>query len=111
MDFDFITDRNFRESLTNDFREITTCQENGSWKAVHVLAGSIVEALLIEYLVVSKTNLPGQDPLKLDLAGAVAACLKAGVVTPQSSSLCDVIRDYRNLIHPGRAIRLKQDIH
>lgn len=111
MDFDFIGSEDFRMSLTNDFREITACLDAKSWKAVHVLAGSMVEALLVEYLVVSR---PGptttKDPHKMDLSEAIAACRDECVISATTASLCDVIRGYRNLIHPGRLIRLKEEV-
>ena len=49
--FNFITTRDFRTSLENDYKELCSCLETGCWKAAHVLAGSIVEAVLIDYLV------------------------------------------------------------
>lgn len=110
MDFSFISDEQFRNSLTNDYREMISCQEASSWKAVHVLAGSIVEALLIEYLVVSSIKPGGKEPLHIDLNDAIQACQTAGVIQKSTASLCDVVRDYRNLIHPGRMIRLDQNV-
>ncbi len=110
MDFDFIGDEQFRSSLESDYREMRACQDAGSWKAIHVLAGSIVEALLIEYLSVSGTNIGGRDVLRLDLNDAIQACADAGVIQRSTASLCDVIRGYRNLIHPGRIVRLQQEV-
>lgn len=107
LTFDFVTDEEFRISLQSDYAEMSKAMECGAWKAVHVLAGSVIEALLLEYLVVSKIKPNGKDPLKVDLGEAISACEAAKVLTPRTSSLCDVIRDYRNLIHPGRLIRLQ----
>ena len=107
LTFDFITDDQFRTSLMSDHREMVRALDVGAWKAVHVLAGSIVEALLIEYLVVSKVRPGGKDPLTIVLSEAIGACLKEKVLSPRAASLSDVIRDYRNLIHPGRVIRLQ----
>jgi hypothetical protein len=107
LTFDFITDDQFRTSLESDHREMGKAIEAGAWKAVHVLAGSIVEALLVEYLVVSKIRPNGKDPLTIKLSEAIEACKDAKVITPRTASLSDVVRDYRNLIHPGRVIRLQ----
>src|ERR1043166_4837844 len=49
--FDFVSDERFRESLESDYLEIQRCLDAEAWKAVHVLAGSIVEAVLIDYLL------------------------------------------------------------
>jgi hypothetical protein len=109
MDFSFITDEGFHQSLNYDYRELVGCSEASAWKAVQVLAGSIVEALLVEYLVVSGIKPNGKDPLTIDLSEAVKAC-QDGVLQKSTASLCDVVRDYRNLIHPGRLIRTNQEI-
>src|ERR1019366_1991829 len=95
---------------TCDHAELTSCVEAGSWKAVHVLAGSIVEALLVEYLSSSSLIAKGKSPLNLTLDEAIKACQSAGVIQKITASLCDVIRDYRDLIHPGRMIRLQQEV-
>jgi len=110
LDFDFITDEQFRRSLVSDYKELKECQEAGSWKAIYVLAGSIVEAMLIEYLVITGIRPNGKSPLEIDLAKAIEACQEASVIQPDTASLCTVIRGYRNLIHPGRVIRLGQSI-
>ena len=49
--FDFIADDEFRESLASDYRELETCVEHEAWKAAHVIAGGIVETLLVDYLL------------------------------------------------------------
>ena len=108
---DFISGEDFRTSLEADCRELESCMKAGAWKAVHVLAGSIIEAVLIEYLTVAgyqaKTSI---DPLKMDLAQAIAACRKEGVLTEKTEQLSSAIKSYRNLIHPGRKIRLGEEI-
>lgn len=107
LTFDFIADDEFRASLQSDYREMAKAFEAEAWKAVHVLAGSVIEALLVEYLVVSGAKPKGKDPLTVSLSEAIEACELARVLSPRTGSLCDVVRDYRNLIHPGRLIRLQ----
>jgi hypothetical protein len=105
--FDFITTREFRESLEADYAEMNKCADAKAWKSVQVLAGSIVEALLVDYLAnTSHPSRAGKDPLKFDLATAIATCRSEEVLSPRAADLCSVVRSYRNLIHPGRAIRL-----
>jgi hypothetical protein len=50
------------------------------------------------------------DPLKMDLTTAIAACLKEEAITEKTAHLCSAIKDYRNLIHPGRSVRLGEAI-
>ncbi len=85
--------------------------ENGAWKAVHVLAGSVVEAILVDYLI--GTGYPkksGKDPLKMELGPIISACKDEKIITERTADLSSVIRSYRNLIHPGRVIRLNEKI-
>ncbi|MDP1995572.1 MAG: hypothetical protein Q8J90_00080 [Gallionella sp.] len=107
--FDFITSKEFRESLESDYNEMRSCVEADAWKSVQVLAGSIVESLLIDYL--SSTQNPNRtkkDPLKLDLAEAISICREEKVLSERASDLCSVVKSYRNLIHPGRMVRLEE---
>lgn len=107
--FDYITVKEFRESLETDHTEMRKSVDVQAWKSVQVMAGSIVESLLIDHLL-STTNpvRPNKDPLKLDLSEAITICQNEGVLSDRTADLCSVIRSYRNLIHPGRLIRLNE---
>jgi hypothetical protein len=107
--FDFITSPDFRQSLESDYAEMRTCAKESAWKSVQILAGSIIEALLVDYLVA--TNEPpraGVAPLRMDLSQAIAVCLEEKILTQRSADLSSVVRSYRNLIHPGRLVRLEE---
>lgn len=107
--FDFITSPDFRQSLESDYAEMRTCARESAWKSVQILAGSIIEALLVDYLVA--TNEParaGVAPLRMDLAQAISVCLEEKILTQRSADLSSVVRSYRNLIHPGRLVRLEE---
>jgi hypothetical protein len=106
---DFIVDDAFRESLTSDLAELEKALERNSLKAAHVLAGSIVEAVLIDYLI-SEGIVDREAGLKLDLGGAIEKCKEKGVISGKTADLSSAIRSYRNLIHPGRAARLQEKI-
>jgi hypothetical protein len=111
ISFDFISGDDFRASLESDYQELNASMHSGSWKAVHVLAGSIIEAVLTDYLIATdyqKRN--NTDPLKMDLDKVIAACETEGVLTQRTAQLSHVIRSYRNLIHPGRLIRLGETV-
>lgn len=107
--FDFIVQKEFRLSLESDYAEMQQCLSGAAWKSVQVLAGSIVETLLVDYLV--STTVPGRaskDPLKMELADLIATCKGEKVLSARAADLCAVIRSYRNLIHPGRIVRLNE---
>lgn len=105
LQFDFITDEGLRTALSDDYREMVNCANVGAWKAVHVLAGSLIEAVLVDYLVgTAKQKKP--DPLSMGMGELISACKKAGILTKKSADLSSALKEYRNLIHPGRASRL-----
>lgn len=105
--FDFIGGEDFRASLEADYRELSLALKGGAWKASHVLAGSIIEAILIDYLIVVNYQKNGAtNPLNMSLAEAVSACRRENIISQKAADLSSVIRQYRNLIHPGRAVRL-----
>jgi hypothetical protein len=112
ISFDFIADDDFRKSLESDWQELQSCCGSRAWKSVHVLAGSIVEALLIDCLSSSTScTITQPELLKKDLAALIALCEDAKIMSERTAQLSTVIRSYRNLIHPGRVIRLKEKIN
>ncbi len=111
--FDFITGDDFRRSLEADAIELEKCMAGEAWKAAHVLAGSIIEAILCDFLVASEYQKSGsglKDPRKMVLAELVDACRTVKVLSERTGDLCSAVRDYRNLIHPGRVTRLGESI-
>jgi len=50
---DYMTDETFRTGLLSDLKELDAALENGNIKSAHVLAGSVVEAVVIEHLISS----------------------------------------------------------
>jgi hypothetical protein len=106
MDFDFITDEKFRNILTRDFEELNKCLEAKASKSVLILAGSIIESILTDYF----TNFPpsGLNPkkvLNMDLAPLIDLANEHKLISQSTKDLSTVIKNYRNLIHPGREIR------
>lgn len=108
--FDFISDASFRQSLESDHAEMVTCVENGAWKCAQVAAGSIIEALLVDYLQAHPhpSRSAKIDPLKIQLSEAITVCAAEGILSARTADLCSVIRSFRNLIHAGRVVRLDE---
>lgn len=106
VSFDFIRDSELRQSLRSDYAELAACLAAGAWKAAHVLSGSIIEAMLADFLISVKYKT--RDPLRMSLTDLIDACTKQGALTTKTSELSGAIRSYRNLIHPGRAKRLNE---
>lgn len=107
--FDFITDEDFRTSLEKDFKELNLCLQTGAYKAAVVIAGSIVEAVLIDY-VIAENIITREDAFKLDFGKVLILCKDKKIISEKTSDLSSVIKGYRNLIHPGRALRLNETV-
>jgi len=109
--FDFISDADFRASLESDYRELSNCMTQEAWKGVHVLAGSVVEAILVDYLIgTGYQTKSGKDPLRMELGPIISACREEKIITERTADLSSVVKSYRNLIHPGRVIRLAETV-
>src|SRR5437868_915032 len=95
--FDFINGEDFRLSLESDYEELSSSMQARAWKAVHVLSGSIIEAILIDYLLAAGYQKRSSfDPLKMTLAQAISACRQENVLSEKTEHLSHVIRSYRN---------------
>lgn len=109
--FNFITDEDFRSNLESDFQELGATFSCEAWKAVHVLAGSIIEALLIDYLLsIKHKGWPEKKILGLQFVDIITECHEIKLLSEQTKALTTVIKNYRNLVHPGRLIRLEQSV-
>jgi hypothetical protein len=106
MNFDFISDKKFRELLIRDFQELKNCIESKSVKSVLVLSGSIIEAVLTEFFIQFPPNgKTEQQILSSTLNNLIDWAAQEGVISEKEKNLASVVKDYRNLIHPGREIR------
>lgn len=107
--FDFIADPKFRSLLERDFDELERCVEAKASKSVLLLSGSIIEALLMEFFFhnppSSKTK---TQVLKMNLHDLIDEASNMGLIKPVSKDLSTVVRNYRNLIHPGLEVRKKE---
>lgn len=109
MEFEFISDDSFQDILKRDFQELYKCRETKSSKSVLILSGSILEALLTDYF---QENLPAGYTTKTILETTLSTLLDLAeaekIISKSEKSLATVIKDYRNLIHPGREVRKKE---
>lgn len=109
--FDFISDEDFRNSLENDYKEIEKCLKTEAWKAVYVLSGSIIEALLLDYLTATEYEKRSKHKLReLTLQDMINVCEQEKVLSRRAAGISHAIRDYRNLIHPQKVKRLEEKI-
>jgi hypothetical protein len=114
----FIAEEDLRRALATDIHSMNAALDRGAWKAATVLAGSVTEALLLDALLKrepeAKTAGSGlKTPTGSDLSSwtmhqltLVADALK--IVHTDTVAQCLLAKNFRNLIHPGRSIRLGQ---
>lgn len=119
-ELNFIGDGSLRDTLRMDMSAANTALVNGEWKAATVLAGSVVEALLLwalqQQAPATRASAVAQlaprifdpDIQKWVLANYVDVAEKLGIIKPATTAQCRLAKDFRNLIHPGRAQRLGQ---
>lgn len=117
------SDPALRESLRLDLTAIETSLTDRSFKAATVLAGSVVEALLLwalqrvedvkRNLAEEKLKREGKLRSKVsleDMGLGEYIILAAELVLLESNTVIQarLAQDFRNLIHPGRSVRLGQ---
>jgi hypothetical protein len=126
-EFAFVDDNELRQSILSDLGAVSRALSNAEWKAATVIAGSCLEALLLWAakrvqganaanfnVSVAKTvarALKQQPPGDLDqwsLFQLIECCLDMGVISENTATQARLTKNFRNLIHPGRAVRLSE---
>jgi hypothetical protein len=111
LSFEFVGDQELRAALARDAKELSFASDAGAYKSTVVLAGSIIETVLLDHLVSTDHNKrTGDDPTKFEFRKLIETCHSEGVISDRTKQLLHAVRDYRNLIHPGRSLRLKEQV-
>lgn len=109
--FDFISNDTFRTMLERDKREMESCLQAGNHKSVLILAGSIIEAVLVDFfLVFLSDNETHKSILKSPLHKLINMAVDENLISERTKDISTVVRNYRNLIHPGKEFRLKERV-
>lgn len=126
-DLAFVNDATLREMIGIDLDAVRIDLQSGEWKGATVIAGSCSEALLLYGLQERERNAAGAissavaavpwkeaapsaaDPTdrSWDLFCYTAVAHKMKLIGDSTKKELDTARDYRNLIHPAKAIREK----
>jgi len=120
----FLGDPALQQTLALDIGTARSALANGEYKAASVMAGSVMEALLLWVITTRKTaaeataaavacrgrgeRVDGNIPEGWGLAALVCVARELGLITDATRNALDIARDFRNLIHPGRAQRTGQ---
>ena len=116
----FIADADLRESIRLDIAAAERALQHSEWKAATVLAGAAIEALLhwrLSQMQTSRLESAPRSPRRgrkvsdLDewvLNDMILVAEDLAVLSKHAATAALLAKDYRNLIHPGRAARLSQ---
>jgi len=127
-ELNFITDAPLRQSIRVDIGAANRDLANGEWKGATVLAGAAVEALLLWaiqdheqhnpgsivaagaalFAAHTLANPPHQNPEMWGLHEYVEVTAQLHLIEPETAIQVRQAKNFRNLIHPGRAARLGQ---
>ncbi len=105
---DFVLDPILRQSLDEDLIEMMAAFRASAWKATMVLGGSIVEALLLDYLLAESVLPDYAEASAKNFEDLISTAYKKRLISERVKEQCFLIKRYRNLIHQGRILRTKE---
>lgn len=114
---DSISNEDLKDSIYQDIKDIENCISVGVWKSAVIMSGSVLEAILSDWL--GQVN--GEDLKKIfqelypnkkvkkvtdyTLEELIDVAEKNGMIHGYHATISDGIRNFRNLIHPNIALR------
>ncbi len=121
-DFQFIEDPALKHIIQRDYKELDSILiPDGAWKSAVVLSGSILESILYDLLSQeehrnranssekaprSRGNLTPITSGKWKLIALIEVAVDIGLLPVQrAASIDQVLRDYRNFVHPQKELR------
>jgi hypothetical protein len=120
-DLAFLADEPLIHTLRSDISTAISALRNGEWKAATVMAGSVIEALLLWSITqhgeakwtdaMSRAvdrrlmKMRRDDPEWWHLADYIEVAGELGCVTDSTRTSARLTKEYRNLIHAGRVQR------
>jgi hypothetical protein len=103
--FDFIVSNDFRASLEKDAEELIRCMKVGAWKSAHILAASLIQATLVDYLVSAGAGTE-DDLSRLSLTSLLDLCRTQQVLSPRTVELAGFLRLPADFLSPNSRVRL-----
>ena len=113
-EFPFIEGLDLRQIVERDYIELQKAYVAGCWKSVLLLSGGLIEAVLLDLLSLKQEDIngceskPNEDDIKKwGLDSLIRVSVELKLVSDGVEKLSHPIREYRNLIHPGKELREK----
>lgn len=114
-DLAFISDPDLTQSIRLDIGAAHRANDHAEWKAATVLAGAAIEALLHWRLsqenpatLAGASRAPKKDLNDYVLNDYIHVAEDLRIIPAKTATAALLAKDYRNLIHPGRAVRLSE---
>jgi len=108
IDFTFLADLRIAKIVERDYNELQKLDPSQSVKSVIVLSGGIIEGLLFDALVESG-HWTFDEACQRPLKDMVHPAKNKGII--RHDNLTDVLRSFRNIIHPAREIKDTLDLN
>jgi len=119
--FRFVASSELRRSARTDWREARLAHRGRSWRSCVIGCGAVLEAMLLDgaekdataALAAYSQKFVGRALLPLrrwSLNELAEVCVELKILGDQSFHLAHALRFSRDLVHPGRAVRLRASI-
>ena len=108
-DLIFVSDADLRKCLEADIAELEVAHAAGCLKSTVVLCGASIEALLTDAII--RESPDRRDPplrenlLEWGLQRLINKAIEWQLIRQAAAKFSDSVREYRNLVHPGRVLR------
>lgn len=109
-DFSFVADKRIRKIVERDDRELGNLRDSPALKSRMILAGGLIEALLLDALQTNETaalrakRAEKKPLLEWGLSSLIDVAVELRIITSAVEKLGDGVREFRNLVHPGREL-------
>ncbi len=110
-DFSFVDNQELRQIIRRDYGWIGRCLAVEAWKPLIILCGGLIEAILLDKLIANKDRAKSstkahkeKDLVKWSLEHLIDVSVDLSIINPGAEKLGDAVRNYRNLVHPGKEL-------
>lgn len=103
--FEFIASDDYRACLGRDAEELVLCMKAGAWKSAHVMAVSLIQATLVEYLISSGIAAEA-DARQAGIGDLLSLCREQQVLSPRTVDLASFLRPYSDFLSADSRVRL-----
>ena len=117
LTFDFVTDDILRDIVIRDYKELQSAKSSSAIKTRLILSGGLIEAILLDILQRNESRAHNAKKAErkkdgkeksLDewsLGNLIDVAVELELISSSTQSFGHSVREYRNLVHPGKEKR------